>query len=324
MSRSSLSRSSKISSAMCRLRSWRILPIRDKKQAKLRELKQQISRQTLVAKDLGKKILLPSSAVNYNGRGQDSTEIAIAAIFYNEAAYLKEWIEFHLMVGVDRFLLYDNGSTDDFLPILDPYVRRGQVSLIPWRNFVAGGSSQLLAYAHAARNCGLRVKWLAFLDLDEFLFSEAYDTVKPVFAKFTDFGSLLIPRFEFGTNGHRDKQTGLVIENYTKVSSYHKNKTPSTKIAAQPSSIQLIYSAHYAVVMRNELRLSYVMPGECLLRINHYFSKSEEEFREKLRRGYAWKSDSNAEEKIEKLTNLDNDGRVYSMERFSERLRGRV
>src|SRR5262245_60313739 len=49
------------------------------------------------------------------------TEIAIAAIFCNEADYLKEWIEFHLMVGFDKLFLYNNNSSDNFLPILRPY-----------------------------------------------------------------------------------------------------------------------------------------------------------------------------------------------------------
>ena len=103
---------------------------------------------------------------------QEPTEIAIAAIFYNEAEYFKEWIEFHLMVGVDRFYLYNNGSTDDFLPILEPYIRRGQIVLIPWAAFLAEASAQRLAYAHAASNFAATVKWLILIDIDEFLFSE--------------------------------------------------------------------------------------------------------------------------------------------------------
>jgi hypothetical protein len=88
--------------------------------------------------------------------------------------------------------------------------------------------------------------------------------------------------------------------------------------------VQLIYSAHYAIVKGEELRLPQSAPRSSL-RINHYFSKSEEEFRQKLRRGYGWKSDSNAQEKLEKLKNIDGaEGAVYSMDRFAKRLRDRV
>ena len=55
--------------------------------------------------------------------------------FVDESNYLREWIEFHLMVGVDRFVLYDNGSEDNSREILDPYVAGGIVTLLPWAGF---------------------------------------------------------------------------------------------------------------------------------------------------------------------------------------------
>ena len=39
-------------------------------------------------------------------------KIAICAIFKDEAPYLLEWLAFHRMIGVDLFVLYDNGSND--------------------------------------------------------------------------------------------------------------------------------------------------------------------------------------------------------------------
>ena len=38
--------------------------------------------------------------------------LAICAVYRNEAPYLREWIEFHRLVGVERFFLYNNRSTD--------------------------------------------------------------------------------------------------------------------------------------------------------------------------------------------------------------------
>ena len=37
--------------------------------------------------------------------------LSVCAIYRNEAPYLAEWIEFHRLVGAERFFLYDNGST---------------------------------------------------------------------------------------------------------------------------------------------------------------------------------------------------------------------
>ena len=38
-------------------------------------------------------------------------KIAVCAIFKDEAPYLLEWLAFHRMIGVDLFVLYDNGSS---------------------------------------------------------------------------------------------------------------------------------------------------------------------------------------------------------------------
>ncbi len=45
----------------------------------------------------------------------------------NEGAYIKERIEYHKIVGVERFYLYDNGSTDETKKVLEPYIKDGSV-----------------------------------------------------------------------------------------------------------------------------------------------------------------------------------------------------
>ncbi len=39
-------------------------------------------------------------------------EIVYVAIAKNEGPYIREWIEYHRQVGVQKFLIYDNESTD--------------------------------------------------------------------------------------------------------------------------------------------------------------------------------------------------------------------
>ena len=49
-------------------------------------------------------------------------KLSVVAIMKNEGPYLREWIEYHKLVGVEKFYLYNNGSTDDTVEILSPYV----------------------------------------------------------------------------------------------------------------------------------------------------------------------------------------------------------
>ncbi|NJO79378.1 MAG: glycosyltransferase family 92 protein [Cyanobacteria bacterium RM1_2_2] len=83
-----------------------------------------------------------------------------------EAPYLLEWLEFHKLVGVQKFYLYDNGDGIDTIGILYPYFESGEVILHDWP--VAPG--QLPAYKHCLQTYSQDSEWIAFIDLDEFLF----------------------------------------------------------------------------------------------------------------------------------------------------------
>lgn len=107
-------------------------------------------------------------------------QLSACAFFKNEAAYLKEWIEYHQMVGVDHFYLYDNGSNDRSVNVLAPYIKRGLVTFLSWPDrFVQCDdsrlaqwalSTQVTAYENAIRCFAVKEsEWLVFLDIDEFL-----------------------------------------------------------------------------------------------------------------------------------------------------------
>lgn len=48
---------------------------------------------------------------------------SICAIFKNEGTYLREWIEYHLMIGFDHIFLYNNFSTDNYVDIIRPSIK---------------------------------------------------------------------------------------------------------------------------------------------------------------------------------------------------------
>lgn len=58
---------------------------------------------------------------------KDKSYISIAAISKNEGPYIKEWIEYHKLVGVDRIYFYDNESQDNTKEVLKPYIEDGTV-----------------------------------------------------------------------------------------------------------------------------------------------------------------------------------------------------
>ena len=68
--------------------------------------------------------------------------LSICAVYRDEAPYLREWVEFHRLVGVERFFLYDNNSGDEHREVLAPYVDDGSVTIHDWPQWPA----QIQAY----------------------------------------------------------------------------------------------------------------------------------------------------------------------------------
>lgn len=139
-------------------------------------------------------------------------KIAICGIFKNEAPFLKEWIEFHEMIGVEHFYLYNNNSEDDYKSVLQPFIGRGLVTLIEWPYEQA----QMKAYSHFYETYRNESQWVSFLDIDEFFCPRHDDSLIDWLRNNDKYPVILVYWKMFGTSGkmkHDNNQ--LVIEQYT-------------------------------------------------------------------------------------------------------------
>jgi hypothetical protein len=136
--------------------------------------------------------------------------LSIGAIYYDETPYLREWIAFHRLVGVEKFFLYDNGNTDDHLEALAPFLEDGTVVLHEWPE----RPGQMTAYRHLLDTHGHESRWFAIIDLDEFLFSPTGSTLPDMLAGYEQHPGVGVHWCVFGGSGHVRKPGGLVIESY--------------------------------------------------------------------------------------------------------------
>lgn len=113
-------------------------------------------------------------------------ELVVATMFRDEAPYLKEWIEYHRMVGVDHFWLYNDKSTDNWEEVLAPYIKEGLVEVFDW--FTPNPSHyigyQCKAFKDAVERGIGKTPWLAFIDMDEFLLPMRGSTVTKCLARY--------------------------------------------------------------------------------------------------------------------------------------------
>lgn len=140
-------------------------------------------------------------------------KVSVCAIFKNEAVYLKEWIEFNHIVGIEHFYMYNNNSVDDFEKIIKPYIDTGLVTLIDWPY----DQKQMECYKDCMERFSSETKWLGFIDLDEFIVPKLTDNVYDFLKRFEkNRGAVCIYWKMFGSSGliSRDIR-GLITENFT-------------------------------------------------------------------------------------------------------------
>ena len=140
-------------------------------------------------------------------------KVSICAIFKNEALYLREWIEYHKIVGVEHFYLYNNNSEDDYQTVLAPYIADGTVTLTQWPQ----NQAQMQCYYDGIERFKGETEWLTFLDIDEFIVPNTTDNIYDFLKPFQKKRPVVIAYWKmFGTSGMLNRDTsGLVTKDLT-------------------------------------------------------------------------------------------------------------
>ena len=88
---------------------------------------------------------------------------AIAKFEYN---YIKEWVDYHLKLGFDKIIIYDNNDIDGerYDELLSEFIERGQVEL---RDVRGKRAMQRVVYNEFYHEGDF--DWVAIIDIDEFI-----------------------------------------------------------------------------------------------------------------------------------------------------------
>lgn len=280
-----------------------------------------------------------SSEINFIGNTSTyQYELAITAIFQNEAAYLKEWLEFHKLVGVTHFYLYNNFSSDHYVELLSDYIERGEVDLIEWpyghtnQSITKWHEVQMKAYQDATERSRGKAKWLAVIDLDEFIVPVMESNLIQFLSDYEDdrIGGVCANWQMYGTsNIAKIPANHLMIEALLLKASPDFPDNRFVKTMVRPERVQKcgIHNTQYFskyVTVNSDKKISMGSRQNLLLdkiRINHYWTRDEDYcFNKKLPRlknTTKWKS----EEQLINLQNTLNQEVDPIMLRFTEELK---
>ena len=225
--------------------------------------------------------------------------LGIVTMFRNEGPYLVEWIEYHRLVGVDHFWLYDNGSTDDGPRRLQPYIAKGIVELSPWptadnpprrRERII---RQLGAAKDGFRKARGRVEWATHVDVDEFFLPmHTHDVPACLKKHFSEASAVYINWRMFGTSGVTVPLGDPILSKLTSCAVRDHSENSNGKSLVRPEAVNLdaIWYVHHFPLLRGfyvdggKNRLSFNDRNDLVksskhfddhLRINHYNLRDE-------------------------------------------------
>ena len=120
-------------------------------------------------------------------------EIILSTLVKEEDEFIIPWIQFHLTIGITRFIIYDNSTNETLPTLLKTYLENKQVVLIPWpysyRLPISGISGQTTQQNHsiyAFPTC----KYIGLLDIDEYINLQQHTNIHDFFDDMTQLNDI--------------------------------------------------------------------------------------------------------------------------------------
>lgn len=221
------------------------------------------------------------------------TYLSLVAIVKNEAPYIREWVCYYYLNGVEKFYIYNNESQDNLRDVLVDFEKAGIVEIIDY----PGKAKQVPAYNEALSKLRYKTQWLMVVDADEFVVVNENKKISEFLKDYEKYAALGINWVMYDYGGKVQKPQGLVMENYRTVHQNFHPKNLHIKSIINPRKVKLCVNPHYceykkgcyAVNENFEKVVGPVTEAQSIgkVRINHYYCKSFEEYEAKVARGLA-------------------------------------
>lgn len=219
--------------------------------------------------------------------------LSVVVIAKNEGPYFKEWLDWHIAKGVDKFYVYDNESTDETKQVLQTYIERGIVDY----TYFPGYRMQLAAYDDCFRRHRFETRWLAVIDMDEFIVPLKHESIPAYLKELEESPVVEINWLCYGSSGEKEKRPGGVMQRFRRHSLSGHPLNHHVKSIVDPRRIYGMIGCHEAARINGKAVDSHGdrvkvgwrnrEPQHDVIKINHYAVRSYQEFIEKKGRGRA-------------------------------------
>ncbi|MCD7465700.1 hypothetical protein HAX54_001780 [Datura stramonium] len=232
-------------------------------------------------------------------------KLCACTMVYNVAKFLREWVLYHSRIGVEKFILYDNGSDDDLATIVDELVEEGYDVKT---HFWLWPKTQEAGFSHSAIFAKDSCSWMMYIDVDEFVYSPSWynltqpsksllPSILPKLEEDNNVAQISIPCYEFGPSNQKEHPATGVIQGYN---CRRKMKNRHKSIVLLSGVNQSLLNAIHHFKLKTGYRVKKLNVLEMV--VNHYKFQAWPEFKAKFRRRVStyvvdWTKPSNLDSK---------------------------
>jgi len=202
--------------------------------------------------------------------------LSVGCLFRNEAHSIIEWVEHYLLHGASHFYLIDDNSDDDSCLLLEPYVKRGVVSLFnaKWDRYLG---RQRDMYNHYILPRLSESEWLLMCDMDEYVWSPSNLDLRKVLASCGGIGQIQVDHTLFGSSGH-EIQPQSIVGAFTRRSEQVPTKVPGNRKYFVNCGFKFnsLNIHHATFIDKEDEDKRFLLLNDDYFRMNHYSCQSRD------------------------------------------------
>lgn len=227
-------------------------------------------------------------------------EVAMCAIVRMENHYLRDWITWYWNLGVSKFFIYDNSRPGDCerpAELLADHIAAGTVEVIPWKMY--NGNVQCPAYDDCYHKHGREYAWIGFLDIDELVHIKDGGSLPDLLNRHNGKADVVVMHWRMmGDSGLTHYDPRPLWERFTKPTTQKWPEMCHCKSFVRGGIADMSFGIDMHCPLHPTLKV--VNPNGTLSQqksisdkdeksvawIDHYFTKTAEEYVWKMRRGF--------------------------------------
>ena len=244
---------------------------------------------------------LPVSRINL------SIKPVIVCVVKKEQKYIYEFINYHLLLGFTHIYIYDNEDEPTYEKQLKPYFKdKITVKHVPGGFHEHGNPIQMVILRHFMRDIinNPKITHVAHIDIDEFICLKKHDDIKDFINEYikTDTNNVNCSAIgmhwrHFGSSGHETYKVEPNTQRFTNCQLECKTRTIKDLFYAK--DVELFLDVHHIHPYKYPRKTTSgeILPPRStadskqvdynVIQLNHYKSKTREEFYIIRQRGYA-------------------------------------